>query len=122
MVQNTSLNMTSSKNMRISKIPDVKMITIDCRRVQKNTLWGEIADKVGKYNEVKQYDVNKQPIANIGILKSFFSQPTLILIDELPHYLLGADSDLVGRVSLADLTIRFIMDLVSVVSGTKILV
>ena len=103
----------------ISKIPEVKMITIDCRKVKKNTLWGEIADKVGKYDEVKQYDIDKQPVRNIDILKSFFLQPTLILIDELPHYLLGADSVLVGRVSLADLTIRFITDLVSVISATR---
>jgi hypothetical protein len=58
------------------------MITIDCRKVKKNTLWGEIADKVGKYDEVRQYDVDKQPISDIGILKSFFSQSTLVLIDE----------------------------------------
>ena len=60
-----------------------------------------------------------EPISDIGILKSFFSQPTLVIIDELPHYLLGADSVTVGRVSLADLTIRFIMDLVSVISTTS---
>lgn len=107
------------KEYAISKIPDVKMITIDCRKIKKNTLWGEIADKVGKYNEVKQYDVNKQPIQNIDIIKSFFSQPTLLLIDELPHYLLGADSTIVGKVSLADLTIHFIVGLVSAISATK---
>ncbi len=103
----------------ISRIPEVRMITIDCKRVKKNTLWGEIADKVGKYDEVKQYDINKQPINNIDILKSFFSQPTLILVDELPDYLLGADSVIVGRVSLADLTIRFITALISVISATS---
>ena len=76
-------------------------------------------DRVGKYDEIKQYDVDKQPIHDIDIIKSYFSQPTLILIDELPHYLLGADSVMIGKVSLADLTIRFIMDLVSAISATK---
>jgi len=107
------------KEYEISTIPDIKMITIDCRQIKKNTLWGEIADRVGKYKEVKQYDIDKQPIQNIDIIKSFFHQSTLLLIDELPHYLLGADSIKVGNVSLADLTIRFIMDLVSATSATK---
>ena len=31
------------KEYEISKIPDVKMITIDCREIKKNTLWGELA-------------------------------------------------------------------------------
>src|SRR5206468_297935 len=55
------------KEYEISKIPDVKMITIDCREIKKNTLWGELADRVGKYNEIKQYDVDKQPIHDIDI-------------------------------------------------------
>jgi hypothetical protein len=63
--------------------------------------------------------MGKQPIQNINIIKSYFSQPTLILIDELPQHLLGADSVIVGKVSLADLTIRFIMDLVSAISATN---
>jgi len=107
------------KEYGISQIPNVQMITLDCRQIKKKTLWGEIADKMGKYNEVKQYDNDKQPITNIEIIKSFFTKPTLLLIDELPHYLLGADSTIVGKVSLAELTIRFIMDLISSISSTK---
>ena len=53
------------------------------------------------------------------MLKSFFNEPTLILIDELPHYLLGADSERVGNVTMAELAISFIVDLVSAVSSSK---
>ena len=32
----------------IKSIPNVKIATIDCRRISANTLWGEIAKSVGK--------------------------------------------------------------------------
>jgi hypothetical protein len=103
----------------ILESPKANVVTIDCRRLRKNTLWGEIADSLNKYNEIRGFDENRQQIKNIEILKSFFNEPTLLLIDELPHYLLSADAEKIGNITLADLTIAFIMNLISAVSASK---
>jgi predicted AAA+ superfamily ATPase len=39
----------------VEKIPKAKMIAIDCRKISKNTLWGEIADQLGQYNKFKEF-------------------------------------------------------------------
>src|SRR5579862_1951850 len=104
----------------ITRIPHANVAAIDCRRLRKNTLWGEIAFSLGHYDgDAKTSDENKQRIKNIETIKSFFNEPTLLLIDELPQYLLGADAEKIGNVTLAELTINFIIDLVSAVSATK---
>ena len=41
------------KRYGIKEIPDVNVIAIDCRQMKKKTLWGEIADRLGKYEEFK---------------------------------------------------------------------
>lgn len=46
-----------------------------------------------------------------------FNGPTLLLIDELPHYLLSADAEKIGNVTLADLMIAFVMNLISAVTA-----
>ena len=43
----------------------------------------------------------------------------MLLIDELPHYLLEGDGEKIGNITLADLTIAFIMNLVSSVASSK---
>ena len=103
----------------ILESPKANVVAIDCRRIEKNTLWGEIANSLGKYNEIRQFDENKQQIKNIEVIKSFLDRPTLLLIDELPHYLLGADAEKVGNISLADLTIAFVMNLISAVAASR---
>jgi hypothetical protein len=45
-------------------VPRANVVAIDCRRLTKNTLWGEIADSLGKYDEIRQYDQNRQQIKN----------------------------------------------------------
>jgi predicted AAA+ superfamily ATPase len=99
--------------------PRADVVAIDCRRIRKNTLWGEIADSLGKYDEIKDFDESRQQIKNIEVLKSFFNEPTLLLIDELPHYLLSSDAERVGNVTLADLTIAFVMNLISAVASSR---
>ena len=103
----------------ILEAPQANVVAIDCRRLTKNTLWGEIADSLGKYNEIRESDENRQQIKNIEVLKSFFNEPTLLLIDELPHYLLSADAEKIGNITLADLTIAFVMNLISAVAASK---
>lgn len=102
----------------IEKIPTAKMISIDCRKISKNTLWGEIADQLGQYENFKEFDVERKPIINISSLKSLFGQPTLLLIDELPHYLLKADTEKIGNGTLASLTIAFLMELISAIAAS----
>jgi Protein of unknown function (DUF499) len=103
----------------ILEAPQAKVVAIDCRRLRKKTLWGEIADLLGRYNEIREFDENRQQIKNIEVLKSFFNVPTLLLIDELPHYLLSADAEKIGNITLADLTIAFVMNLISAVAASR---
>lgn len=102
----------------ILEVPETRVIAIDCNNVRKNTLWGEIADSIGRYERFKGLDEEKRA-PNITSLKELFNEPTLLLIDELPEYLLKADSIKVGNISLAELTIAFIQDLVRAVASTK---
>lgn len=107
------------KDYDIADVPQTNVVAIDCRRLTKNTLWGEIADSLGRYKEMQELDRAKQPIKDIGMIKALFDKPTLLLIDELPHFLLTADAEQVGKVTLADLTIGFILNLISAVSASK---
>ena len=105
------------KETNTKKIPDVNVIAIDCRDVKKNTLWGEIADRLGKYEQFKEYDEKRKPVNNLDDLKSLFDKPTLLMIDELPHYLLECANEKVGDVYLHKLTNAFVTKLISVFSG-----
>jgi len=103
----------------VLEVPEAKVVAIDCNMVKRNTLWGEIAYAMGRYDQFKMLDENKEIPKDIELLKSLFDKPTLLLIDELPQYLLKADSDKVGNVTLADLTIAFIQDLIRAVSSVN---
>ena len=107
------------KEYNIQKIPDVNVVAIDCRDIKKNTLWGEIADRLGKYEQFQELDEQRNPVTNLDDLKSLFDKPTLLMIDELPHYLLESASQKVGNIDLSKLTIAFITKLISVFSGLK---
>lgn len=107
------------KECNIKKIPDVRVVAIDCRDIKKNTLWGEIADRLGKYEKFKELDEKRKPVSNLDLLKELFDTPTLLMIDELPHYLLECSHEKVGDTFLHKLTNAFIMKLISVFSTTK---
>ena len=34
----------------ISNVPAAKVVALDCRRLRKNTLWGELAYSLGRYD------------------------------------------------------------------------
>lgn len=102
----------------IKSIPHVQIATIDCRRISANTLWGEIAKSVGKYDQIKQYDQKNISIKDINVIKSLFDKPTLLMIDELPHYLVKLSHE-EGGVSAANLTILFLMELISAMASSK---
>lgn len=103
----------------VLEVPSCTVVAIDCRRMRKNTLWGEIAEALGKYEEFKEEDLSKKPIRDISKLKSLFNKPTLMLIDELPDHLLKATAEKIGDTNLSDLTISFVLNLISAVSATK---
>jgi hypothetical protein len=103
----------------LKDVPSTRVVAIDCRQLHKNTLWGEIAEKVAKYGSVEAFDREKKPISDIGVIKAFFDQPTVLLIDELPLHLLQADSEKIGNTTLAELTVTFLQNLISAVSAVK---
>lgn len=103
-----------SKKYGIEEIPDVNVIAIDCRQMKKNTLWGEIADRLGKYEEFKKLDQDRKPVEDISKIKSFFDKPTLLMLDEIPQYLVktkAIDS------TFFDTTLIFLNELVSAVNS-----
>jgi hypothetical protein len=105
------------KEHKVEKIPDVRVIAIDCRDIKKHTLWGEIADRLGKYEQFKEYDEKRKPVNNLDDLKLLFDKPTLLMIDELPHYLLESAHEKIGDTYLHKLTNAFVTKLISVFSG-----
>ena len=45
-----------ASDMGIEGIPQARIVEIDCRRIARNTLWGEIADRLGRYAEFEGMD------------------------------------------------------------------
>ena len=100
-------------------ISDARVAAIDCRDVKKSTLWGEIATKLGKYETVREYDESVRMISNLDIIKKFFDKPTVLMIDELPHYLAETLGERIGDTTKSKLTEAFLYKLISVVSSSK---
>ena len=103
----------------IDAIPQARIVEIDCRRITKNTLWGEIAYRLGHYAEFEDMDKRSESPMDITAIKRLFEGPVLIMLDELPHYLFKADGIKVGKRTLGELTTLFIMELISAISATE---
>lgn len=103
----------------IGTVPQARIVEIDCRKITKNTLWGEIAHRLGRYAEFEGMDARREPPMDITALKRLFDGPVLVMLDELPHYLFKADGIKVGTKTLGELTILFIMELISAVASTQ---
>ncbi|MEM1967331.1 MAG: DUF499 domain-containing protein [Candidatus Caldarchaeum sp.] len=102
----------------VLQVPHINVAAIDCRKITKKTLWGELATSLGKYELFENEDEEMQAISDIGKIYSLLEGPTLIIIDELPELLLKSSAVKVGDITLADLTLAFIMDLISAVTNT----
>jgi hypothetical protein len=102
----------------VIEVPKCRVLAIDCKKMSK-TMWGEIAHRLGRYEVFEEEDRGVKPVKDIGKLRSLLDEPTLILLDELPHYLLQAEAIKVGDTNLSNLTVAFILSLVSVISSTK---
>lgn len=108
-------NKISSK-YGIEQIPDVDVIAIDCRQIKKQTLWGEIADRLNKFDDFKKNDEEKIPPNDISQIKSLFTKPTLLMLDELPHYLMKTKLE---GTQFTDANFLFLNELVSAVNSTQ---
>jgi len=106
------------RDLGIDHISDVRVAAIDCRDIKKKTLWGEIADRLGKYDTVKEYDEAALAISDLDVIRGFFDRPTLLMIDELPHYLSETLGTRIGDTTKSKLTESFIYKLISVVSSS----
>ncbi len=107
------------RELELNRISDVRVVAIDCRDIKKATLWGEIADKLGKYDTVREYDTPPKPISDLDVIKGFFDRPTLLMIDELPHYLSETLAEKVGDTTKSKLTEAFLYKLISAVSSSR---
>jgi len=104
-----------SKDYGIDTIPDTKVIAIDCREVKRNTLWGEIADRAGMFEDFENMDKNKRSPNEITKIQTLFEKPTLLMLDEVPHYLLKLKSN---DIALYKSTLLFLNELVSAANRT----
>ena len=102
----------------ISSIPKARIIEIDCRKITKNTLWGEIAHRFGRYAEFETLDARREAPMDITVMKRLLDGPVLVMLDELPQYLFKADGIKVGKKTLGEITIPFIMELISAVASS----
>ena len=108
-----------SEETEVTEVPRCRVLAIDCKRVVKNTIWGEIAQGLGRYDVFEEEDRSIKPVKDVGKLRSLLDEPTLILLDELPHHLLQAEAIKVGDTNLCNLSIAFILTLISAVSSTR---
>ena len=107
------------KALGLDHISNVRVVAIDCRDIKKNTLWGEIADRLGKYDSVREYDESSRSISNMDVIKGFFDKPTILMIDEMPHYLSETLAEKIGDTTKSKLTESFLYKLISAVSSSK---
>ena len=74
------------------------------RNDPEHYIWGEIGEQLGQADLVRSHWIDgPKPIDETKWMTIIGDEPTLILLDELPPYLLNADTRSVGKGTLADL-------------------
>lgn len=74
------------------------------RNDPEHYIWGEIAEQLGRHDLIRPYWIDgPRGVDEAKWLEILGDEPTLILLDELPPYLLNAYTRAVGKGSLADL-------------------
>ena len=107
------------KQVGITKFPDVKVVSIDCRQLSNRaTLWGEIARQLDMTEKMVEYDTDRIP-PSVDLLTEMFEKPVLLLIDELPYHLFNANAINVGNKTFTALTINFLQNMMAALAGTK---
>lgn len=77
-------------------------------------IWGEIAEQLGQADLIRPHWIDgPRGVDEQKWIEIIGDQPTLILLDELPPYLLNADTRSVGKGSLADLVTYTISNLLT---------
>jgi len=84
------------------------------RNDPEHYIWGEIGEQLGRADLVRPHWIDgPRSIDEKKWLEIIGDEPTLILLDELPPYLLNADTRAVGKGSLADLVTYTISNLLT---------
>ncbi len=90
-----------SERIRFSK---VRIAAFNGRNNPDNFIWGEIATQLGHAETIKPYWVNGPKSVDQSQWKEIIgTEPTLILLDELPPYLDNACTRIVGQGTLANM-------------------
>lgn len=92
---------------------EVRIAAFNGRNDPENFLWGELGDQLGIYEMQKYWKDGPKKIGQDDWKRMLSGKPTLIMLDELPPYLLGAKTITVGSGSLLDLTIYNLGNLMS---------
>lgn len=88
---------------------DKPAVIIDGHKISKQTLWGEIAEKLPNEDlkiSLKKYEKDLE-VPPYDLIKEIVEEFSLLLVDEFPVYLKKTQSKMVGNTSLSELTIAF---------------
>jgi predicted AAA+ superfamily ATPase len=84
------------------------------RNDPEHYIWGEIAEQLGQAERIRPHWIDgPRGVDEQKWMEIIGDEPTLILLDELPPYLLNADTRSVGKGSLADLVTYTISNLLT---------
>ena len=75
------------------------------------TLWGELAHRLGAFDQVARSDRQKIAPGVRTLAKVFEGAPVIVMLDEMARYLEVASGVKVGESTLADQTVAFLMAL-----------
>ena len=68
---------------------------------------------------VREYDESSRSISDMDVIRGFFDRPTILMIDEMPHYLSETLAERVGDTTKSKLTESFLYKLISAASSSK---
>lgn len=83
-----------------------KVVIFNGHQDPEHFLWGEIAERLGRPEAMARFWKNGAKAPGVeDWVKTLGDEPVLILLDELPSYLQLAEGQMVGNLTLADITI-----------------
>lgn len=88
--------------------------------ITTRTIWGEIAYQVGQvegYSLLRGSDEQQVSPGTVVLERLFQGQPTLIVLDEIAHYLRRAKATVVGKSDLAEQLVAFLFSLMDLASA-----
>jgi hypothetical protein len=83
-------------------------------------LWGSIAEQLGKKDHFREYYSPLQAPGQTAWVNLLKGEPTLILLDELPPYLVAARSRMIGNSDLAQVTATALSNLLVAVGKDEL--